>query len=61
MLTKKQANRLRGQMINLLAMAHEHAFAGSMAPTDAHHIRTEYERTKREVLDSILALVENKL
>lgn len=53
MLTKKEANRLRGMLTNLLELARDEAFAGSQAPQDAHHTREEYRVHKERLLAEI--------
>lgn len=60
MLTKKQANQLRGRLKYLLELAHDHAHAGAQLPEDAQYIRQDYAREKRGLLDDILALTEKK-
>lgn len=60
MITRRQANKLRGRLNYLLELAHEHAHAGAKDPHDAYHLREEYQRVKREVLDQILDLTEDQ-
>lgn len=58
MITKRQANKLRGKLNYLLELAHDNAFAGSMRPEDAQYTREDYQRTKRDFLDEIIKLTE---
>ena len=60
MLTKKEANRLRGKLTYLLELAHEHAHAGAQRPEDAQYIREDYAREKRALLDEIRDMTEEK-
>lgn len=56
MLTKRQANKLRGKLTHLLEVADEYAHAGSQPPEEAQYVREEYRRVKRDFLDEIIAL-----
>lgn len=58
MITKQQANKLRGKLKYLLELTHDVAFAGSMFPSDAQYTREDYQRAKRDFLDAISALTE---
>lgn len=60
MITRRQANQLRGRIGYLLEVADQFAHAGALAPQDAQYVREEYQRVKREVLDKILDLTQGQ-
>jgi len=60
MITRRQANQLRGRINYLLEVASQFAHVGALAPQDAQYVREEYRRVKREVLDKILDLTQEQ-
>ena len=59
MLTKTQANKLRGRLTYLLELCDEHSHAGSLPPDESQYIREEFRRVKRDFLDEILNLTKD--
>lgn len=56
MLTKKEANRLRGLILHYVDAAVEEAFAGAQDPEDAEHLREGLANARRSVLNELLVL-----
>lgn len=56
MLTKKEANRLRGLVVYLAACEREAAFAGAQSPEEAQYLRDELENARRNCYDEIIIL-----
>lgn len=57
-ITKKQANKMRGKLINLLEVTMEYAAAGTHSPADALYLAEDYNRIKKEFLDEIKNITE---
>lgn len=57
-ITKKQANKMRGKLINLLEAASDYACRGSLPPQDSIYVAEDYDRLKREFLDEIKSITE---
>jgi hypothetical protein len=60
MLTKKQANKMRGKLINLLQVADDYAHRGALPTQDSIYVTEDYKRLKREFLDEIKNLTEDE-